>query len=220
VERPHTLEKCGQNLDLKKNVWCTVEEFVGERSDMSASRRTIRASAFLATSLDGFIARKDGSVDWLDKANLLIPAGEDCGFAEFMESVDTIVMGRVTFEKVVTFDKWFYGTKPMVVLSTHHVDIPSKLQGIVTQSSEGPKQLCDRLSAAGVKRIYVDGGITIQRFLNEGMLDDMIITLIPVLIGEGKPLFGPVANDVNLRHLSTKTLPFGFVQLQYSVDKV
>lgn len=176
-----------------------------------------KASVFVATSLDGFIARPDGSIDWLNEANAVVPRGEDCGYAEFIESVDVLVMGRNTFETVLTFDEWPYGDTRVVVLSSRPLSIPAMLPATVSASSESPNMLVERLAAEGARHLYVDGGITIQRFLAAGLIDDITITLIPVLLGRGRPLFGPMENDITLAHAATRTFDFGFVQVKYRV---
>ncbi|UCV09316.1 dihydrofolate reductase family protein [Dechloromonas denitrificans] len=178
-----------------------------------------KASVFIATSLDGFIARADGSIDWLDAANALVPSGEDCGYSAFMETVDVLVMGKNTFATVSSFSAWPYADKKVVVLSSKPLQLPLELSDKVSTSAESPAVLLERLSAAGAKRLYVDGGITIQRFLAAGLIDDITITLIPVLLGQGRPLFGPMKNDVPLVHVATRTFEFGFVQLQYRVAR-
>lgn len=141
------------------------------------------ASVFIATSLDGFIAREDGGLDWLDLANQKVPEGEDCGFFAFMDSVDALVMGRNTFEKVLSFGQWVYGEKKVVVLSRNPLEMPENLREWVVHSAETPELLFERLSGEGHKRIYVDGGITIQRFLRAGLINDICITVIPVILG-------------------------------------
>lgn len=178
-----------------------------------------RASAFIATSLDGFIARPDGSIDWLNDANAVVPGGEDCGYSEFINSVDVVVMGRNTFETVLTFGAWPYGDKRVVVLSSKPLSIPVGLCNTVSASSESPDVLVARLSAEGARRLYVDGGITIQRFLAAGLIDDLTVTLIPVILGQGRPLFGPTENDIPLVHVATRTFEFGFVQIEYAVAR-
>jgi dihydrofolate reductase len=176
------------------------------------------AVVYIATSLDGYISRKDGGLDWLDKANESAK-GDDCGTAEFMESIDIIVLGRNTFEKVLTFGEWPYKAKPVIVLSSiKNYEIPTKFGNFVTHSAEDPQTLIDRLSNAGVKRIYVDGGVTIQRFLRAGLISELTITLIPVIIGEGIPLFATVEKDVSLTHIETKSFNFGFIQVKYKVN--
>ena len=176
----------------------------------------IRSSVFIATSLDGFIAREDGNLDWLDRANTTVPAGEDCGYAGFMESVDVLVMGRNTFEKVLSLGAWPY-EKPVVVLSRSGLEIPSALRDTVSVSSESPTELVARLSDEGAEQLYIDGGLVIQSFLNEGLIDVLIITVIPVLLGSGLRLFGPLGSDLQLKHVATKFHDFGFVQHEYWV---
>lgn len=178
-----------------------------------------KVSVYIATSLDGFIARKDGDLDWLDDANATVPAGEDCGYHSFMASVDVLIMGRKTYKKVLSFGEWPYGNTPVVILSRHPITFPSHLPNTVTHSSEPPRTIYDRLSEKGVKHIYVDGGITIQRFLAAGLIDELTITTIPILLGEGSPLFGPLEKDVLLDRIDTKTFDFGFVQTKYVVVK-
>jgi len=164
---------------------------------------TAKASVFIATSLDGFIARKDGDLDWLDQANTTVTEGEDCGYTAFMDTVDILIMGRNTYEK------------PVIVLSRNPIDIPPEIANAVTHSSETPEALHTRLTAEGARRLYIDGGITIQRFLNAGLITDLTITLIPVILGNGIPLFGSLQQDIPLTHTETLSYPFGFVQLKY-----
>ena len=180
---------------------------------------SLRASVFIATSLDGFIARVGGELDWLDVANATVPKGEDCGYHAFMESIDVLIMGRKTYEQVLSFGKWPYGNKSVIILSSKNIKIPDDLAQTVSYSSESPKELYERLYIQGAKRIYIDGGITIQRFLAEGLINDLTITTIPVILGSGKPLFGNLEKDILLRHIATKTFDFGFVQLIYEVEK-
>ena len=170
-------------------------------------------------SLDGFIARADGGIDWLDEANKIVPEGEDCGYQAFMDAVDVLIMGRNTYEQVLSFGPWPYGEKPVIVLSRQNIQIPDELAQTVSSSSESPQALCQRLSKEGAKRLYVDGGVTIQRFLSEGLIDDITITIIPIILGGGKSLFGPLEGDISLTHVGTKTFDFGFVQLTYEVEK-
>ena len=177
-----------------------------------------RASAFIATSLDGFIARPDGSIDWLDDAQGLIPEGEDCGYLEFMASVDVIVMGRHTFEKVLTFDPWPYGTTPVYVMSRAPLPIPVALVNIVHNHAGSVESLLALLGEEGFRHLYVDGGLTIQGFLRSGLLDDITITVVPVLLGAGRPLFGPLPDDVELTLMRSRSYEFGFVQSTYRID--
>ncbi len=180
---------------------------------------TAKSSVFIATSLDGFIARSDGSIDWLDRANRLIPSGEDCGYGAFIASVDALVMGRHTFEQVLTFAEWPYGRLPVIVLSHTPLFIPVAVSRTVSSLQEAPDELVARLSAQGARHLYIDGGRTIQGFLSAGLIDALTITVIPVLLGTGRPLFGTLPHDVQLAHVATRVYDFGFVQHTYRVLK-
>lgn len=177
-------------------------------------------SAFIGTSLDGYIARENGDLDWLDKANELVPVGEDCGYAAFMSSVDVLIMGRKTYEKVLSFGSWSYGATKVIVLSRSKVEIPSELEETVSYSSETPVALCERLQNEGNKYLYIDGGMTIQSFLAEQLLTDITITRVPVILGSGIPLFGRLDDDIHLNHLGSIVYDFGFVQSKYEVRKL
>ena len=178
-----------------------------------------KCSVFIATSLDGFIARTDGSIDWLNKTSAAFPDGEDGGFANFMSSVDAIVMGRNTFMQVLSFGEWAYGQTPVVVLSRQLKTIPENLTDTVSLSEDEPEEMVEILAARGLDHLYIDGGITIQRFLTAGLIDEIIITVIPVLIGSGRPLFGPLVRDVQLELISSESFDCGFVQSKYRVLK-
>jgi len=179
----------------------------------------MKTSVYVGVSLDGFIARCDGSIDWLNEMQSLVPEGEDCGYKEFMGSVDTLIMGRKTFEQVLTFGPWHYGDTPVIVLSHNPVTIPPHLPDTVTYSSESPRVLLDRLSVEGVEHVYVDGGTTVQSFLAESLIDYVTITTVPMALGDGIPLFGPMKKDLKLTHVSTKVYDFGFVQTTYQIKK-
>jgi dihydrofolate reductase len=177
-------------------------------------------SVFIAVSLDGFIARKDGSLDWLDEANLLAPKDEDCGYKTFMESIDVLVMGRNTFEKVLSFGvPWPYMEKHVVVLSSRKLTIPENIQHVVSQSSGTPESIVADLAARNLKQLYIDGGVTIQKFLAAGLIDSITLTVVPVLLGEGLPLFGALTKDISLKLVNTRAYDFGFVQLKYRIEK-
>jgi len=174
---------------------------------------------FIATSLDGFIARRDGSIDWLERANTTIPSDQDCGFAAFMDGIDAIVMGRNTFDVARAFPEWLYGTTPLVVLSRTLTQVPEGTPGSVALSSKSPSDLVAELASRGLRRLYIDGGLTVQSFLAAGLIDEIVITTIPVLLGSGLPLFGSLTHDVWLEHVSTETYEFGFVQSRYRVAR-
>lgn len=176
-----------------------------------------RVSAFIATSLDGFIARSDGSIDWLTRANAVLRGEEDSGYHEFMATVDAVVMGRNTFEQVMQFNSWPYDKKRVVVLSRQPLHFPESLSSNVLHSSDSPQTLVEHFASANVRHLYVDGGKTIQSFLNAKVVTDLTITLIPVILGQGRALFGPLESDVPLIHTETRTFSFGFVQLRYNI---
>lgn len=171
------------------------------------------ASVFVGTSLDGFIARADGRLDWLPDDP------EPHGYDEFIATVDAIVMGRNTFETVLAFDSWPFGDRRVVVLSSRPLDLSVALArgGTVEQMGGPPAEVVARLAASGAHHLYVDGGITIQRFLREGLIDRLVITRVPVLIGEGIPLFGALPRDIRLEHVATRQYPSGLVQSEYRI---
>lgn len=172
----------------------------------------MKASVFIATSLDGFIARQDGALDWLP-AN----GGEPHGYTEFMATVDAIVIGRKTFEKVLTFGDWPYGKKPVVVLSSRPTDLVAPADAVCDVMAGTPHEVVARLSQRGMKHLYIDGGVTVQRFLEAGLVQRLIITRIPVLLGSGIPLFGSVSRDIRLEHVATRSYPSGLVQSEYLI---
>lgn len=174
----------------------------------------MRASVFVGTSLDGFIARANGEFDFLPEGG-----GEPHGYNEFMATVDTVVMGRKTFETVLTMSPWPYGKKRVVVLSSRPLDL-SAAKGAVEQMSGPPAEIVSRLAASGAKHLYVDGGITVQGFLRAGLIQRLVLTRVPVLIGDGIPLFGSLPHDVRLRHIGTKEYASGLVSSEYEVTEV
>lgn len=169
-------------------------------------------SVFIGTSVDGFIARPNGNLDFLP-----VGGGEPHGYLEFMASVDALVIGRNTFETVLAFTTWPYGDKRVVVLSGRPLDFSAVRGGVVEQMAGTPAEIVSKLAASGAHHLYVDGGITIQRFLREGMVQRLIITRVPVLIGEGIPLFGTLPHDIRLRHVATQHYPSGLVKTEYEV---
>jgi dihydrofolate reductase len=172
----------------------------------------VKASVFIATSLDGFIARANGDLDWLPPGG-----GEEHGYEAFIATVDALIIGRRTYETVLSFDTWPYGGKPVYVLSTSAL-APAPPGAVVEHLSGAPAEIVAQLAARGVGHVYVDGGITIQGFLQAGLIQRLIITRIPVLLGAGIPLFGRVPRDIHLRHVGTRQYASGLVQSEYVVD--
>ena len=170
----------------------------------------MKISVFCGTSVDGFIARADGGLDFLDAGG-----NEPHGYEEFIATIDTIVIGRKTYETVLGFDQWFYGDKRVVVLSSRPIAQPKG--GRVEHMSGEPAEIVARLAATGAAHVYLDGGITIQRFLRVGLVDRLVVSRVPVLIGQGIPLFGSLPRDVILRHVATRSYASGLVQSEYDV---
>jgi dihydrofolate reductase len=176
----------------------------------------MKVSVYIATSLDGFIARKNGDIDWLMAADNTESA-EDYGYKEFLDTVDCMVMGRNCMEMVMDFPDWPYEDKRVVVLSNTLKEVPSKLGGKVELYSGSLTELVKRLENDGCKRLYIDGGKTIQSFLNDDLITDLTITKIPILLGEGLSLFGNTKQDIKLKHIATTLYPSGFVKSTYEV---
>ena len=172
----------------------------------------MKLSVFCGVSVDGFLARTNHALDFLDSGGQ-----EPHGFEEFYASVDVLVIGRKTFEVVLAFGKWPYGEKPVVALSSRPLDLSSVKGEVVEQMSGEPAEIAAKLEARGFKHAYIDGGINIRRFLAAGLIDRMVITSVPILIGAGIPLFGPLPHDIKLRHVATRTYKGGLVQSEYEI---
>jgi dihydrofolate reductase len=173
----------------------------------------MRTSVFVGTSVDGFIARPNGDLDWLPPGG-----GEEHGYTAFFASVDALIIGRGTFETVLGFEEWPYEQKRVVVLSSRPLDFTQVRGNKVEQMSGSPSEIVDRLESQGVGHAYVDGGVTIQRFLRAGLIQRLIITRVPVLIGSGIPLFGALDADIRLQHVATRHFPSGLVQTEYAIS--
>ncbi len=175
-------------------------------------------AVFIGISQDGFIARPDGDIDWLTHERYIVP-GDDFGYSAFFDTVDTVVMGRTTFEQVLAFGEWHYGETPMIVLSHQPNLVPDHLRHKVTVMAGSPAEVLRHVSERGGKRIYTDGGQVIQQFLRDGLVNELIISRMPVLIGQGIPLFGFLPHDVHLQHIETKSFSTGVVQSRYLVER-
>jgi dihydrofolate reductase len=190
---------------------------------------SMKVSVYIATSLDGFIARPDGSLDWLpgageengvETAEARTAESEDYGWDTFWTSVDCLIQGRKTFEKVLSFGAWPYAGKRVLILSRDpDFSIPDTMAGWAESARGDLSKLLAELAAQDVRRVYVDGGQTIQAFLRQWLITDMTITRIPILIGKGIPLFGPLETDIPLAHVRTHTYANGFVQSVYELSR-
>jgi dihydrofolate reductase len=168
---------------------------------------------YIAISLDGFIATSDGGLDWLFE--IPNPEQSDFGYEEFVSGIDAIVMGRNTFKKVLTFDTWPYD-KPVFVLSNTLVGVPVNVADKVEIVNGGVRVLVGQLNKRGYRNLYVDGGSVIQSFLEEDLIDEMIITRVPILLGDGIPLFGKLTRSLKFNHKKTETLNDTLVMSYYT----
>lgn len=195
----------------------------------------IKFSGFIATSLDGYIARLDGRIDWLTQKNVAKNrqstnsnaqsnmqasdngVAEDYGYRSFYDSTDCLIMGRNTFEKVVSFPDWPYYNKRLIVLSNRLKEIPNDYQERAELYSASPEMLAVDLQSQNVRHAYIDGGVTLQSFIKAKILNQITITQIPILLGRGLPLFGAISQDCHLALLKSRSFDSGFVQSTYGL---
>ena len=176
----------------------------------------MNTTVYIGTSLDGFIARMDGNIEWLTEfANTEAVHA----YEEFMSSIDAIVIGRGTFEKILSFPSWPYEKKAFVLSNSLKL-LPDKLRDKATLLSMKPKEILNHISGMGFSGIYVDGGKVIQGFLQEDLIDELIISKVPVLIGNGIPLFGFLSVDLKFKHIRTETQSNGLVRSYYKRDRI
>ena len=171
---------------------------------------------YIATSIDGFIATSIGGLDWL--MEIPNPEKSDYGFSEFIDNIDAIVMGRNTFDKVLTFSEWPYN-KPVFVLSNNTIDVPQTLTDKAETLSGEVKAITNQLNDKGYKNLYIDGGKVIQSFLKEDLIDELIITKIPILLGDGIPLFGKIDDSLKFKHTKTEIFNDSLVKSHYVRDR-
>ncbi|MFA9391401.1 MAG: dihydrofolate reductase family protein [Prolixibacteraceae bacterium] len=172
-------------------------------------------SVYIAKSLDGYIADKNGGIDWLNA--IPNPENEDMGYADFMNRIDAIVMGRGTFDVVMSFDmEWPY-QKPVFVLSNSLKKVPEKLIGKLEILSGSLTEVIGTIHNKGHKKLYIDGGKTVQNFLKENLIDELILTTIPILLGGGIPLFGELPQPIELLHVESKVFLNAIVQDSYRI---
>lgn len=177
-----------------------------------ACEAAMKCSVFIGTSVDGFIARPNGDLDFLPP-----DGGEPHGYTEFIATIDVIVIGRKTFDTVLSFPEWPYGKKQVVVLSNRKLDLSSIRGAVIEQMSGTPAEIVSHLTKRGFQHAYIDGGMTLQGFLRAGQIQHLTITRVPVLIGQGIPLFGALPQDLKLRHIATESYKSGLVKTEYEL---
>lgn len=171
----------------------------------------MKLTVFVGISVDGFLARLDGSFDFLPDEP------EPHGFEELWASIDAMLIGRKTYETMLNFGGWGYGKKPVFVLSSQPL-APAPAEAVIEHLSGDPVEIFKTLNARGCQHIYIDGAYTIQEFIRVGLVNRLIVTRVPVLIGTGIPLFGDIRQDVPLKHIETRTYPSGLVQSEYEIE--
>ncbi len=177
----------------------------------------MQASAFIAVSLDGYIARLDHAIDWLESSDS--DPNEDYGYGNFIKSVTSVVMGRKTFETISSFPEWPYHHQRSIVLTTTLEKVPESISDEIQLFNGNVEDLTELLETESEKRLYIDGSQAIQAFIKAGLLSDITITTLPILIGKGIPLFNsPLDHDVHLTHLETRAFQNGFVQTTYLIN--
>lgn len=179
----------------------------------------VKCSVYVATSVDGFIAGPDGDLEWLHRPEYASSGQIGSSYETFISSVDALIVGRKTFEQVLSFASRPYEGMgmPVIVLSSQEGIVPERLQAKVSRDAGNPEAIVARRAAEGHRHLYVDGGITVQRFLQAGFINEITITRIPIVLGGGIPLFGSVGVEVPLRLLETTEFDNGLVQDRYEV---
>jgi dihydrofolate reductase len=180
----------------------------------------MKCSVYIATSADGFIAKPDGDIEWLMRPEYHDAAKLGLVYSEFISTVDAIVLGRHSYEKVLTFEEWYYEDMEVIVLTTRDLKVPENLIGKVRIESGTPHQIVAKLALEGKEHLYIDGGITIQRFLEAKLINELTITVIPILLGSGIPLFANGTMEQPLELIDAKTSVNGTVQKRYKVKSV
>lgn len=169
-----------------------------------------KISIYIASSIDGYIARKDGNLDWLQYGHT---GNEDYGFKKFTSTIDAVIMGKNTYEVVSSFDEWAYKDKRVIVLSNTLTEVRKETELFSGELTE----LLAKLHAENVKHIWIDGGITVSKFLEAGLVDDITVSIIAMVLGSGIPLFSTMNQELRCHLVSTQSYPSGLVQLHYEV---
>ncbi len=171
-----------------------------------------KISIYIAASIDGYIARKDGGLDWLEYGHV---GDEDYGFKKFINGIDALVLGRNTYDVVSGFGEWPYKGKRVIVLSNTLKEVRKEAELFCGQLAD----LASVLHSEGIKHVWVDGGITVSKFLESGLVDDITISVIATVLGSGIPLFSTMNREHKCHLVSTQSYPSGLVQLKYEVVK-
>lgn len=179
----------------------------------------MKCSVYIAVSVDGFIAKEDGDIEWLHRQEFDDATNIGLVYDEFISTVDAIVMGRNTFEKVLEFEEWHYEGTEVIVLTTQDLSLPERLLDKVRRMSGTPQKIVNELKKEGKNHLYIDGGITIQNFLEAGLIHEITITEIPILLGNGIPLFGNRDRECLLELIEVFTSKKGIVQKRYKVKQ-
>jgi len=168
---------------------------------------------FMATTIDGYIARENDEIDFLMKYD---PQGEDHGYDKFIEDKDAIVMGSGSFKTILGFDSWPY-TLPVYVMSKNMKDseVPEHLKGKVFLSAQTPEDLMNYLADKGLNKLYIDGGKLVSSFIEKGLIKEMTLTILPILLGKGRSLFQSFSKDIDLKLIKNQSFKCGFVQNTY-----
>ncbi len=171
-----------------------------------------KVSVYIATSIDGYIARKDGNLDWLQYGHT---GDEDYGFKKFISSIDALILGRNTYQVVSGFNEWPYKEKRVIVLSNTLKEVREEAELFSGELSE----LLSKLHSENIKHIWIDGGITASKFLEAGFVDELTVSVIAMILGSGIPLFSVMNREHRCRLVTSQTYPSGLVQLKYEVIK-
>lgn len=184
-----------------------------------AKRETLMTNfVYLGCSLDGFIARKDGAVDFLDAVDPA-PEDEDYGWHDYISGIDALIMGRNSYDMVLGFGQWHYGNRKVMVLTTRDIEIPDFIEGEIIPFEGKPEDAIAHMNGLGCENIYVDGGKVVQDFINAELVDELIITIVPIIIGEGIPLFANINVEKRLDLKNVTKYDNGLLSLHYSLKK-
>lgn len=203
---------------MKQSIKRAISSMIGLRQNENKTKFFMiqknypKISVYIAMSIDGYIARKDGGLDWLNYGHI---GDEDYGFKKFIDNIDALILGRNTYEIVSSFDEWPYKDKRVIVLSNTLKNVRKEAELFCGHLTH----LASKLYSEGIKHVWVDGGITVSKFLEAGLVDDLTISIIAVALGSGIPLFSPIDKEHQFRLLSTKSYPSGLVQLKYEMIK-